>query len=206
VIGLVASKLKERLHRPVIAFAPSEPGSELLRGSARSIPGFHIRDALAAVDARHPGLMGKYGGHAMAAGLSLQANGLHAFEEAFRQCAGELLTPDLLRVEILSDGELQRAEFSRQHAEALRNGGPWGQAFPEPQFDGEFEVARWRVVGERHLKLELEHAGLRLNAIHFGGWNGVEPPSRLRIAYRLEPDDYRGGDAVQLVVIHREGL
>ncbi len=206
VVGLVASKMKERLHRPVIAFAPSEPGSNLLRGSARSIPGFHIRDALAAVDARHPGLIDKYGGHAMAAGLSLPARELQAFEQAFQQYADRLLTPDLLRVEILSDGELRREEFSHRHAEALRNGGPWGQAFPEPQFDGEFDVARWRVVGERHLKLELDHAGLRLNAIHFGGWDGREPPARVHIAYRLEPDDYRGGDAVQLVVIHREGI
>ncbi|MGQ4583678.1 single-stranded-DNA-specific exonuclease RecJ [Lysobacter sp. F60174L2] len=206
VVGLVASKMKERLHRPVIAFAPAEPGSDLLRGSARSIPGFHIRDALAAVDACHPGLLGKYGGHAMAAGLSLPLQALQAFEQAFRECAERLLTPDLLRVEILSDGELQREEFNHRHAEALRHGGPWGQAFPEPQFDGEFEVARWRVVGERHLKLELDHAGLRLNAIHFGGWDGQPPPARIRIAYRLEPDDYRGGGAVQLVVVHREGI
>jgi len=206
VIGLVASKLKERLHRPVIAFAPAEPGSDQLRGSARSIPGFHIRDALAEVDARHPGLIGKFGGHAMAAGLSLPTRALHAFEQAFQLCAATLLTADLLRAEVLSDGELQRTEFSRQHAEALRNGGPWGQAFPEPQFDGEFSVARWRVVGERHLKLELDHGGLRLNAIHFGGWDGQEPSSRMRIAYRLEPDDYRGGDAIQLVVVHREPI
>ena len=204
VIGLVASKLKERLHRPVIAFAPAEPGSDLLRGSARSIPGFHIRDALAAVNARHPGLIGRFGGHAMAAGLSLPIGALPAFEQAFQQCAASLLTADLLRIEVLSDGELARSEFTRLHAEALRNGGPWGQGFPEPQFDGEFSVARWRVVGERHLKLELDHAGLRLNAIHFGGWDGQEPPPRVRIAYRLEPDDYRGGDAVQLVIVHRE--
>ncbi|MGQ4659285.1 single-stranded-DNA-specific exonuclease RecJ [Lysobacter sp. F6437] len=204
VIGLVASKLKERLHRPVIAFAPAEPGSDLLRGSARSIPGFHIRDALAAVNARHPGLIGRFGGHAMAAGLSLPTGALPAFEQAFRQYVASSLAADLLRLEVLSDGELGRGEFTRLHAEALRNGGPWGQGFPEPQFDGEFNVAGWRVVGERHLKLQLDHAGLRLNAIHFGGWDGHEPPSRVRIAYRLEPDDYRGGDAVQLVIVHRE--
>ena len=151
-------------------------------------------------------LLGKYGGHAMAAGLSLPFQALKAFEQAFHDCAARLLTPDLLRVEILSDGELQREEFNHRHAEALRHGGPWGQAFPEPQFDGEFDVARWRVVGERHLKLELDHAGLRLNAIHFGGWDGQPPPARIRIAYRLEPDDYRGGGAVQLVVVHREGI
>lgn len=204
VVGLVASKMKDRLHRPVIAFAPAEPGGAVLRGSARSVPGFHIRDALAMVDARHPGLIERFGGHAMAAGLSLPAERLPAFEEAFLACATERLTDDLLRAEILSDGELSGDEFRRDIAESLRDGGPWGQGFPEPQFDGEFDVLGWRVVGQRHLKLELGYAGRRLNAIHFGGWDECEPAPRVRLAFRLEPDDYRGGDAVQLVVIHRE--
>ncbi|QNP40744.1 single-stranded-DNA-specific exonuclease RecJ [Lysobacter solisilvae (ex Woo and Kim 2020)] len=204
VVGLVASKMKERLHRPVIAFAPAEPGSDRLRGSARSIAGFHMRDALADVAARHPGLIERFGGHAMAAGLSLPAASLPAFERAFAQCAERWLTPELLEAEVVSDGELQSGELNRRHAELLRDAGPWGQGFPEPQFDGEFEVLGTRVLGERHLKLELGHAGLRLNAIHFGGWEGVAPRGRVRIAYRLEPDDYRGGDAVQLVVVHRE--
>ncbi|MFC3816157.1 single-stranded-DNA-specific exonuclease RecJ [Lysobacter sp. GCM10012299] len=204
VVGLVASKMKERLHRPVIAFAPAEPGSDTLRGSARSIPGFHIRDALADVAARHPTLIERFGGHAMAAGLSMRAEAYPAFARAFEQCAQDTLTPELLQADILSDGELGAADFNRASAEALRDGGPWGQGFPEPQFDGEFEVVSWRVVGERHLKLVLGFAGLRLNAIEFGGWSGEPPPSRLRIAYRLEADDYRGGDAVQLVVVHSE--
>lgn len=206
VVGLVASKMKERLHRPVIAFAPAEPGSDALRGSARSIPGFHIRDALADVHARHPQLIERFGGHAMAAGLSLRADAFAAFAEAFRQVATDALTPELLQADVLSDGELDAPEFCRASAEALRDGGPWGQGFPEPQFDGEFDVLGWRVVGERHLKLELGFAGLRLNAIEFGGWTGLAPPQRVRIAYRLEADDYRGGDAVQLVVVHREGI
>ncbi|NUO78095.1 MAG: single-stranded-DNA-specific exonuclease RecJ [Lysobacter sp.] len=204
VVGLVASKMKERLHRPVIAFAPAEPGSTALRGSARSIPGFHIRDALADVAARHPELIERFGGHAMAAGLSLRRESLDAFRAAFERCAGALLTPELLQADVLSDGELGAGEFDRVSAELLRDGGPWGQGFPEPQFDGEFPVLGWRVVGERHLKLELGHQGRRLNAIEFGGWHGDPPPARVRIAYRLEPDDYRGGDAVQLVVTHRE--
>jgi len=112
----------------------------------------------------------------------------------------------LLQAELLSDGELSADEFCRASAEALRDGGPWGQGFPEPQFDGEFEVLGWRVVGERHLKLELGLAGRRLNAIEFGGWAGLAPPPRVRVAYRLETDDYRGGDAVQLVVVHREAV
>lgn len=208
VIGLVASRLKERLHRPVVAFAPAEPGSELLRGSARSIPGFHVRDALAAVDAAHPGLMEKFGGHAMAAGLSLRTPDLPVFEAAFRAHAEAVLDAALLQAEILSDGELAAAEFDRFHAQAIRDGGPWGQGFPEPVFDGEFEVLDWRRVGERHLRLNLRHAARPepLGAIHFQGWTGDAPARRLRLAYRLEPDDYRGGEAVQLVVEHCRAL
>ncbi|CAA9343051.1 MAG: RecJ [uncultured Lysobacter sp.] len=204
VVGLVASKIKERLHRPVIAFAPAEPGSMQLRGSARSIPGFHIRDALAAVSAQSPGVIERFGGHAMAAGLSLRMDGLERFREGFVGHALSCLTPELLQADILSDGPLESSEFCRAIAEALRDGGPWGQGFPEPQFDGEFDVLQWRVVGTRHLKVELGCAGRRLNAIEFGGWSGEPPPPRVRIAYRLEPDDYRGGDAVQLVIVHRE--
>ncbi|MEO6137197.1 MAG: single-stranded-DNA-specific exonuclease RecJ [Luteimonas sp.] len=204
VVGLVASKLKERHHRPAVAFAPAEPGSTQLRGSARSIPGLHIRDALALIDSAHPGLIDRFGGHAMAAGLSLPINLLPRFQAALTEVMQQLIDPALLRAEIVSDGELLVQEFSHASAEALRDGGPWGQGYPEPLFDGEFDVLSWRIVGERHLKLELGLAGRRLNAIEFGGWHGDPPPSRLRVAYRLEPDDYRGGDAVQLVVVHRE--
>ncbi|GHA73304.1 single-stranded-DNA-specific exonuclease RecJ [Cognatilysobacter bugurensis] len=204
VVGLVASKIKERLHRPVIAFAPAEPGATSLRGSARSIPGFHIRDALAAVAARAPDLIDRFGGHAMAAGLTLRIDALQAFRRAFSDHAQSVLTPELLQADVVSDGELAPEEFTRRIADALRDGGPWGQGFPEPQFDGEFEVVDWRVVGTKHLRYEFAVGRARVNAIEFGGWTGAPPPSRVRIAYRLEPDDYRGGDAVQLVVCHRE--
>ena len=204
VVGLVASKLKERLHRPAIAFAPVEPGSSALRGSARSIPGFHVRDALALVDARHPGLIDRFGGHAMAAGLSLQAEAFPAFRQAFLQVAKDWLTADLLTDVLRSDGALSADEFHIDTALALRDGGHWGQGYAEPLFDGEFDVLGWRIVGERHLKLELGLGNKRLNAIQFGGWDGEAPLSRLRIAYRLAPDDYRGGDAIQLIVVHRE--
>ncbi|MFT4196680.1 MAG: single-stranded-DNA-specific exonuclease RecJ [Pseudoxanthomonas sp.] len=206
VIGLVASKIKDRLHRPTLAFAPSEPGSATLRGSARSIAGFHIRDALAAVDAAHPGLIEKFGGHAMAAGLSLHEDNLSAFRDAFTAHAAATLGPEHLQAQLASDGELLPQEFDRFHAEAIRDGGPWGQGFPEPLFDGEFEVLDWRAVGERHLKLVLRHPDRRepLNAIHFGGWTDTAPEPRIRLAYRLAPDDYRGGQAIQLIVEYRE--
>jgi single-stranded-DNA-specific exonuclease len=203
VVGLVASKLKESHHRPAIAFAPAEEGSRVLRGSARSIPGLHIRDVLAAVDAMQPGVIDRFGGHAMAAGLSLTLDALPRFEAGLREAIARLLDPALLHAEIHSDGELLAHEFTRESAEALRDGGPWGQGYPEPLFDGEFDVLAWRVVGERHLKFELGHHGRRLNAIEFGAWPGTTPEPRHRLAYRLEPDDYRGGDAVQLVIVHR---
>ena len=204
VVGLVASKLKDRLHRPVIAFAPAEIGSGALRGSARSIAGFHIRDALAAIDARHPGLIDRFGGHAMAAGLSLDRERLEAFRVAFEAQANATLAPELLRAELLTDGSLMNDEFSRDLAEALRQGGPWGQGFPEPVFDGEFEVRQWRVVGERHLKLRLRPVGggSELSGIHFGGWTGAEPPARIHAAYQLELDDFRGRQDVQLLLRH----
>ncbi len=209
VVGLVASKIKERLHRPAIAFAPSEPGSDSLRGSARSIAGFHIRDALAAVDARHPGLIQKFGGHAMAAGMSLQLADLPRFQAAFEAAAESMLTPELLQDVVISDGEMPAAHCTIDTALALRDGGPWGQGFPEPLFDDVFDVLSWKLLGEQHVKLELAWIGHdaklgRVNAIHFGGWTGQPPAKRIRIAYRLQPDDWRGGDAVQLIVVHCE--
>lgn len=204
VVGLVASKMKDRLHRPVVAFAPSEPGGASLRGSARSIAGLHIRDALALVDARHPGLIERFGGHAMAAGLSLPLDSLAAFEAAFVEAVQMLLDPAALQQQVISDGELGVDEFDHRHADALRLAGPWGQGFPEPLFDGHFEVSNWRVLKERHLKLELRHPGLAgtLSAIHFGGWHGNAPPRHVHLAYRLACDDYRGGQAIQLIVEH----
>lgn len=206
VVGLVASKMKERLHRPVIAFAPSEPGSDVLRGSARSIPGFHIRDALAEVAAIHPDLLERFGGHAMAAGLSLAHSSLGAFEQAFRTCADRWLTPELLQAEIVSDGALADDEFNRRHAELLRDGGPWGQGFPEPTFYVDFEVLGFRVLNEKHLKfvLRLDGRAEPLNAIQFNGWDGTPPPKRIGAVFKLEPDDYRGGDAIQLNIVYRE--
>ena len=209
VVGLVASRIAQRVHRPAFVFAPAQPGSDELRGSARSIPGLHIRDLIARVDAAHPGLVLRFGGHAMAAGLSLARERLPAFDIAVRAATEAMLDPALLQQELLSDGALQAHEFAIGTAIALRDGGHWGQAYPEPLFDGAFDVLRWRKIGERHLKLELAPSGpgvggMRLDAIHFGGWSGVAPPPRVRIAYRLAPDDYRGGAAIQLVIVHLE--
>ncbi len=204
VVGLVASKMKDRLHRPVVAFAPAEPGSSSMRGSARSIPGLHIRDALALVDAQRPGLIERFGGHAMAAGMSLPHAHLDAFNAAFVAAVQQLLDPALLQQQIMSDGELEAAELDHRHADALRLAGPWGQGFPEPLFDGHFEVTNWRVLKERHLKLELRRpdgAGV-INAIQFGGWTGNAPARNVHLAYRLACDDYRGGTAIQLIVEH----
>lgn len=206
VIGLVASKLKEQLHRPVIAFSPSEPGSFELRGSARSIPGFHVRDALAAVDALHPGLIARFGGHAMAAGLSLQSAQLESFVAAFESQAEAMVDPALLRRELISDGVLEPEEMTHALARALRDAGPWGQGFPEPLFDDAFDVLDFRQVGHGHLKLTLRRDANAppVAAIQFGGWNGSPPPPRVRIAYQLEPDDYRDRAGVQLLIRHLE--
>lgn len=204
VVGLVASKIKERLHRPVIAFAPAEPGSTTLRGSARSIPGFHIRDALAAIDAAQPGLMQRFGGHAMAAGLSLDESALPAFREAFHAQASRLLDEAMLQEVLLSDGELQADELDRAHADALRGAGPWGQGFPEPMFDGCFDVLDWRVLGEKHLKFSLRLPGhaAPLNAIHFNGWQDQAPPARIHAAYQLDTDDWQNRRGIQLLIRH----
>ncbi|MCZ8062974.1 single-stranded-DNA-specific exonuclease RecJ [Silanimonas sp.] len=204
VVGLVASKLKEKLHRPVIAFAPADAGSTTLRGSARSIPGVHVRDALADVDALHPGLILRYGGHAMAAGLSLDAAHFDAFRHAFEAAVARRLTDELRESELWSDGELAPQELNRPTAEALRLAGPWGQGFPEPLFDGEFEVRSWKVLAERHLKFELGMPGRLgpVNAIHFGGAALGAPPDRVRLAFGLDLDDFRGRRDVQLLVRH----
>ncbi len=202
VVGLVASRLKEQLQRPVFAFAPA--GGDEWRGSARSVPGFHLRDAIALVDARHPGLITRFGGHAMAAGLTLPRNALAAFSEAMARIATE--AGDALdgREAILSDGDLPAEALEFSHACALRDGGAWGQGYPEPVFDGVFSIVDWRPVGERHLRLSLERDGRRFNAMHFDGWQGEPPARSSRVAYRLVPDDWRGGEAVQLIVLHRE--
>ena len=207
VIGIVASRIKEQYHRPVIAFARA--GDNLLKGSARSIPGLHIRDALDAIAARHPQLLHKFGGHAMAAGLSLAEEDLPAFTDAFEEELSRKLDGDTLRGVLESDGELREDDFALEFSELLRNAGPWGQGFPEPLFDGLFTVLGQRIVGENHLKLSLQPADSRrtLDAIAFN--QAAQAPAtgqRVRVAYRLDSNEYRGLLGVQLVVEYMEPL
>ncbi|MBK9131026.1 MAG: single-stranded-DNA-specific exonuclease RecJ [Gammaproteobacteria bacterium] len=204
VIGILASRLKEQLHRPVIAFAPA--GEDEIKGSARSIPGLHIRDALDAVATRHPGLIVKFGGHAMAAGLTLRPADFPAFQAAFEEEVRRHLDPAELRGVIYSDGELAADEISLDVAELLRDAGPWGQGFPEPVFDGRFEVAERRCVGARHVKMVLRLPGTRrhVDAIAFNTRVDQCPAvsGEIRIAYRLDVNEYRGQRSPQLIIEH----
>lgn len=206
VVGLVASKLKERLHRPVIAFAPAdEDRPDELRGSARSIAGFHVRDALAAIDARLPGLIERFGGHAMAAGLSLKAADYPRFAEAFDAIAREWLDEERLQAVLYTDGELPPGTFTLDLARQLRDGGPWGQGFPEPLFDNLFECAQWRLMGERHWRLSLRDP--RDGAVHEAVMFNVRasaPPPRLRAVYELTINEWQGRESARLLVRHVE--
>jgi single-stranded-DNA-specific exonuclease len=212
VVGLVAGRIKDRVHRPVIAFARAEDGS--LRGSARSVASVNIRDALDSIAVRNPGLIDRFGGHAMAAGLSLQENKLPLFEQAFAAEIGARIDAGALHGVIDSDGALTAEEFSIDTARALRGAGPWGQGFPEPVFDGEFRVCETRIVGGKHLKLQLQAAhsqdGASLDAIAFGHVGGTCDDARLRtgasvrLAFRLEVNEYRGNQRLQLNCQHLE--
>ncbi len=204
VIGLVASRIKERLHRPVIAFAPAEqPG--WIKGSARSVPGVHVRDVLDAVAAHHPGLLEKFGGHAMAAGMTLRAEDLPRFEQAFGTEVARWVDDDTLAGHLHTDGELQPGEFDLATAQALREAGPWGSAFAEPSFDGRFGVLEARVVGERHLKLRVRaSSGEAVEAIAFRYLDDpAAPPIRggdaIDLVYRPGIDDYGRTTRLQLV-------
>ena len=206
VIGILAARIKERFHRPVIAFARSGEGE--LKGSARSVTGLHIRDALDAVAARHPGLIDKFGGHAMAAGLSLAEANYSTFAAAFnKEVARHLSTDDLTGI-IYSDGELSEQELSLDTAQLLRDASPWGQGFPSPLFDGDFRVMSQRVVGEKHLKMTLQpaHGDSRIDGIAFN--TAVLPAGcqQVHMAYRLDANEYRGVVSPQLIVEHIETL
>ena len=205
VVGILASRIKERFHRPVIAFAPA--GNGQLKGSGRSIQGLHMRDALERLDTLHPGLMLKFGGHAMAAGLSLEEERFEEFQRCFGELVTEWLDPALLQGEILSDGELSPQEMTLEMAQMLREAGPWGQMFPEPLFDGRFRLLQQRLVGERHLKVMVEPlgGGPLLDGIAFNVDTAVWPDNGVRevtLAYRLDINEYRGNRTLQLIIDH----
>ncbi len=207
VIGILASRIKEKVYRPVIAFASADNGE--LKGSARSIPGLHIRDALDLLDRRHPGLIVKFGGHAMAAGLTLRAGVFDEFAQAFDQVCRTLMSDDALEERIDTDGELRPAEFSLELAEQLRWGGPWGQGFPEPVFEGWFRLVQQRIVGERHLKMVLQprHSDLAMDAIWFNidttAWPDYQR-EEVHCVFQLDVNEFRGARTVQLVIRHLE--
>jgi single-stranded-DNA-specific exonuclease len=200
VIGILASRIKEQYHRPVIAFA--DGGEGILKGSARSITGLHIRDLLERIDIRHPGMIRRFGGHAMAAGLSLEADRFDEFKLAFEQTLDEQIDPGLLEDVLLTDGELKQQELSLAMAELLREAGPWGQGFPEPLFEGKFVLKQQRVVGDIHLKMVLgvDSGNWMIDAIAFNQPKLPENSEQVFLAYRLDVNEYRGEKTAQLIV------
>lgn len=205
VIGILASRIKDRFHRPVIVFAPGQEGE--IKGSARSIAGLHIRDALALMDVQHPGLIMKFGGHAMAAGLTIRAENKEEFTKIFDEVVSAQLSAEQLQHSLLSDGELSADEFNLEVASLLRDGGPWGQAFPEPIFDNTFRIIEQRIVGDKHLKLRLDKDGRMIDAIAFFVDINEWPNHRcetVRAAYRLDVNEYKGRKNVQLLVDYLE--
>lgn len=205
VIGILASRIKDRVHRPVIAFAPGDEGE--IKGSARSIAGFHIRDGLDAIAARYPELLRKFGGHAMAAGLTIGADKLELFQQALDEEVRRQLDAADLQQRVLTDGQLSGADISMELAQLLRDNGPWGHQFPEPLFDGEFSLLQQRIVGQRHLKLVLMEpdSGIAIDAIHFNCDAELWPDesiNRVRVVYRLDINEFRGKRSIQLMVDH----
>ncbi len=206
VIGILAARIKEKYYRPTIVFANSNENE--LKGSARSIPGVHIRDVLDTVAARHPDIITKFGGHAMAAGLSLATDKYDQFVMAFNNVLKELVSPEDLQSEILSDGELSDQHLSLATAKSLRSSGPWGQGFPVPVFDGVFNVLDYRIVGEHHLKLTLQIAGSEnsINAIAFNysNYHWDNRAALVYAAYELDVNHFRGIESPQLLIRHLE--
>lgn len=209
VIGILASRVKEKINRPVIVFAKDDSGTEpMIKGSARSVLGVHIRDVLALVDSGNPGLIDKFGGHAMAAGLSLKEQDFQLFSEKLLECTESLLGGETILDEILTDANLDEEDFSLEFANELRNAGPWGQGFPEPLFDDEFQVVNQRIVGEKHLKLILQKQQRQLDAIHFffNEELDIAEGEFVRAVYKLDINEYKGNQTLQLIVDQLEKI
>ncbi|MCH1918039.1 single-stranded-DNA-specific exonuclease RecJ [Shewanella sp. A3A] len=203
VIGILASRIKDRYHRPVIAFA--EASETEIKGSARSIPGLHMRDVLELINSRHPGMIKKFGGHAMAAGLTLEKAAFSDFAAAYDAAVRSQLNEKDLAGELLTDGELPLELFTLDTAQLLRDGGPWGQAFPEPTFDGYFRILQQRLVGEKHLKLVLESecGSVMVDGIAFNVDLTVWPDAsvqHVRAVYKLDINEFRGNISLQLLI------
>ena len=206
VIGILASRIKERWHRPTIAFASN--GDGMVRGSGRSIPGLHIRDALDEVAAAHPQLLSKFGGHAMAAGMTLRAEDFEAFAKAFDEIVRRHLTVEDMQATLRSDGRIDAADLHLDTAQAILEGGPWGQGFEEPLFDDVFDVVNHRIVGERHWKLVLAPQGVPQHLVDAIAFYAVdewpEMPKRVRAAYRLDANEWQGRVDLQLRIEYLE--
>lgn len=202
VVGLVAGRLRERHHRPVVAFAPGEGG--ILKGSARSIPGLHIRDVLAAIDVQHPGLITQFGGHAQAAGLVLVADQVTAFAECFEHCVAQRMTRAMACRQLLTDGGLESQQLNLETAEQLRAAGPWGAGFEEPLFHGVFDILSQRIVGENHLKLQVRPDGgtAVIEAMRFNHGELLEADHQYRLVYRLAVNVFRERVSANLIVSH----
>jgi len=206
VVGLLASRIKEKYHRPVIAFADAGDGE--LKGSGRSIPGLHMRDVLDVISKQHTGIIEKFGGHAMAAGLTIRQENFPLFQQAFNTHVSAVLRPEDLNNINESDGQVAEEYMTIEASEILRYASPWGQLFPEPVFDDEFKILNWRIVGEKHLKLELmkEDSAACYSAIAFNKTDDDLPPGdkNIHIVYRLEVNEFRGNRSLQLIVQHIE--
>lgn len=211
VIGIVAGRLKEKYHRPSIVFAKGSDeniddthnDNDEIKGSARSIPGLHIRDLLEYIDSQHPGIIAKFGGHAMAAGLSIAKDQFETFSMLFEQYAQQWLSTEALTGVLASDGELLTHDMTLNFAQLLRDAGPWGQNFPEPLFDDVFTIVQQRIVGEKHLKLVVEKNQQIFDAIAFNvdikRWPDHQT-KQVKLAYRLDINEFRGKQSVQLMV------
>lgn len=208
VIGILASRVKDRLHRPVIAFAPAEQGE--IKGSARSIQGVHIRDVLSDIASSHPSVLKKFGGHAMAAGMTLKMSDYPVFSLAFDEMVGKRLEDMDIDQKVYSDGELNEEDISLHFADLLQESGPWGQEFPEPAFEGVFDVVQSRIVGRNHLKLVLRRpfSELLIDAIAFNveqpeQWLGLR---KIKTVYKLDVNEYRGNRSVQFILQYLEKM
>jgi len=203
VIGILAGRLKERFHRPSIVFA--KVSDHELKGSGRSIPHVNLRDLLALIDAHHPGLILKFGGHAMAAGLTIPIENIEKFQQIYEKYAERNISKEYLDNILLTDGELEEKEFSIASADLLRNHSPWGQGFPEPLFDGKFQIISQRLLNEKHLKLSLKpyNSSINIDAIAFNHPELINQ-QEVKLAYRLENNEFMGTKKLQMIVLYIE--